>query len=93
MIEELLWYIIGLTAASLTMLGFVPQVLKMWKTKSVKDVSLTTLLQIGIGASLWIVYGIHIQDAIVILANIVTLTTLIIAIALYLRYNRYSTKK
>lgn len=84
----ILWYVVGCLAASLTMLGFIPQVLKMWRTKSVKDISLPTFIQISVGASLWILYGIHIRDLIVIAANIVTLTTLILAITLYLQYKK-----
>jgi MtN3 and saliva related transmembrane protein len=82
------WYLVGFTGACLTMFGFVPQVLKMLKTRSVRDVSLTTLLQISVGATLWILYGIHIEDPVVVTANVVTLATLLIAIALYMRYRK-----
>ena len=58
------------------------------KTKSAKDVSLVTLLQLSIGVSLWAAYGIHIKDAIIIIANGVTLVTLIILLFLYFNYGR-----
>lgn len=47
---------------------------------------LTMLVQTGIGASLWILYEIHISDPIVVTTNVVSLTTLIIAIFLYINY-------
>lgn len=47
---------------------------------------LTMLVQTSIGASFWILYGIHISDPIVVIANVVSLTTLIIAIFLYINY-------
>jgi MtN3 and saliva related transmembrane protein len=67
----------------LTMFGFVPQIMKMWTTHSVKDVSGLTLIQFSVGATLWILYGIHLQDFIVIGANAISLVTLLIALGLY----------
>ncbi len=76
---------IGTVAACLTMFGFVPQIVKMRKTRSVKDVSELTLIQYSIGVALWMLYGIHIGDLIVIGANGISLMILLIALALYLR--------
>lgn len=83
-----MWTVVGSTAAALTMFAFIPQIIKGIKTKSVKDVSLTTLLQLSVGVSLWIVYGIHIEDPIVITANSVTLFSLVILVCLYFCYGR-----
>ena len=82
------WTIIGSTAAVLTMLAFVPQIIKVSKTKSVKDVSIITLLQLSLGVSLWIAYGIHLKNPIIITANAVTLLTLVILMFLYFCYGR-----
>lgn len=82
------WIIIGISAASLTMFAFIPQIIKVFKNKSAKDVSLTTLLQLSLGVSLWIAYGIHLRDKIIIIANGVTLTSLVILLYLYYRYGR-----
>jgi MtN3 and saliva related transmembrane protein len=84
----MLWSVIGSTAAVLTMFSFIPQIIKISKTKSAKDVSLITLFQLSLGASLWITYGIHLKDAIIITANSVTLTTLIILLYFYFNYGR-----
>jgi len=84
----MLWTIIGLCAAVLTMLAFIPQIIKVLKNKSAKDVSLITLLQLSSGVLLWIAYGIHLKDAIIITANSVTLTTLILLLFLYFNYGR-----
>jgi MtN3 and saliva related transmembrane protein len=84
----MIWTIIGSAAASLTMFAFIPQIIKTVKTKSVKDVSIITLLQLSLGVSLWIIYGIHLKDAIIILANSVTLATLIMLLYLYFNYGR-----
>jgi MtN3 and saliva related transmembrane protein len=82
------WYIIGIAAAVLTTFGFVPQIMKMHRIKSVKDVSLFTLFQFSAGVVLWTLYGIHLEDYIIIVANAVSFITLVVAIALYYYYNR-----
>lgn len=84
----MVWSIIGSSAAALTMFSFIPQIIKVLKTKSVKDVSLVTLLQLSLGVLLWIIYGIHLKDAIIITANSITLGTLITLLSLYFYYER-----
>ncbi len=81
------WTFIGVAAATLTMLGFIPQIVLSLRTKSVKDVSLLTLFQLLFGVSLWVIYGIHLKDAIIIGANSVTLITLVILLILYFKYS------
>ncbi len=80
------WFIIGVVAALLTTFGFVPQIMKMHRMKSVKDVSLVTLFQFSAGVALWTVYGIYRSDIIIIAANAVSFMTLVVAIALYYFY-------
>src|ERR1041384_3090959 len=48
---------LGLVASSLATLAFLPQVVKTWRTGSANDFSLTTLLMIEAGTSIWIIYG------------------------------------
>ncbi len=80
------WKAIGITAASLTMFGFIPQIIKIYNTKSAKDISLIALLQFTLGIFLWILYGIYLKDAIIIVANAVSLSTLLVALVLYYKY-------
>lgn len=82
------WTILGSTAATLTMFSFVPQIIKSFKTKSVKDVSEITLFQSCAGAILWAIYGIHLKDFVIITANVVSLIILIVLLVLYVRYRR-----
>lgn len=84
----MIWTIIGSTAACLTMFAFIPQIIKALTSKSVKDVSSVTLLQLSLGVSLWIAYGIHLKDVIIITANTITLFSLIILLLLYFSYGR-----
>ena len=64
---------IGLLAAIFTTIAFVPQVLKIYKKKSVEDISLPMWIIFSFGVFLWFIYGILIMSLPVILANIVTL--------------------
>jgi len=84
----MLWKLIGVIAAGLTSFAFIPQVLKMYTTRSAKDISLVTLIQLSLGVSLWIIYGIYLKDYIIIVANAVTLLTLLSALFLYHKYRR-----
>ena len=77
---------VGSAAALLTMFGFVPQILKIYRTESVKDVSFYMLFQFTIGIFLWLLYGISIQDRILIVSNAVSFLTLIVAVVLYVKY-------
>jgi MtN3 and saliva related transmembrane protein len=89
----MVWTVVGIAAATLTMSGFFPQVIKMWKTHSVKDVSGLTLVQFCVGAALWMLYGIHLRDFIIIGANAIALVILLIAIGLYLKLNHGMQRK
>lgn len=80
------WTFIGATAATLTMLAFIPQIALSLRTKSVKDVSPLTLFQLLFGVILWIIYGIHLKDPIIIGANTITLISLVVLLFLYFKY-------
>jgi MtN3 and saliva related transmembrane protein len=64
--------LIGLIAAVCTTFAFLPQVIKVWKTKQTKDLSLRMYTIMFIGICLWFVYGLRINSLSIILANIVT---------------------
>ena len=64
--------IIGLIAAVCTTLAFIPQVIKVWKTKQTMDLSLRMYSIMFIGILLWLVYGVRIESLSIILANVVT---------------------
>ena len=66
--------IIGLIAAVCTTFAFVPQVIKVWKTKQTKDLSLRMYSIMFLGILLWLVYGTRIDSLSIILANVVTAT-------------------
>jgi MtN3 and saliva related transmembrane protein len=84
----MVWTVIGITAALLTMFGFVPQIMKMRNTKSAEDISGFTLIQFSIGAALWILYGTHLGDAIIVGANSISLVVTLTALTLYVKLGK-----
>jgi MtN3 and saliva related transmembrane protein len=64
---------VGLAAGFLTTVAFIPQVVKIWKTRSAKDVSLYTFIAFTVGVGLWLAYGILKQELPIIVWNGVTL--------------------
>jgi len=65
--------LVGLLAGTLTTIAFLPQVIKTWKSRSAKDLSLGMFSLFCSGVALWLWYGIMVQDIPVIAANLVTL--------------------
>ncbi|HUV52930.1 MAG TPA: SemiSWEET transporter [Dehalococcoidia bacterium] len=84
--NDIAWYVVGAAAAVLTTFGFVPQVVKMWRTKSVKDISPLTFVQFIAGVSLWAVYGTHLKDPVIIAANLVAVLILFLGLFFYFKY-------
>ena len=80
--------IIGLIAAFLTTSAFVPQAVKIWKTKEVKDVSLTMYFVMLAGIILWFYYGYHLDSISIIAANVVTGFIVISIIYLKMKYSK-----
>ncbi|NDF03897.1 MAG: hypothetical protein EB068_02125, partial [Betaproteobacteria bacterium] len=59
--------IVGLVAAALTTLAFVPQALKSWRTRDLSGVSLVMYGVFTSGVALWLLYGLLIESWPVIL--------------------------
>ena len=66
--------ILGLLAAALTSLSYIPQLQKAWPRGATGDISLKMLVVLCTGLSLWIVYGLVQRDWIVAIANFVGLS-------------------
>jgi MtN3 and saliva related transmembrane protein len=75
--------IIGSIAATLTTLSFIPQVIKLLKTRHTKDISLSMYVIFTVGVALWLAYGLMLQRPPIIISNIVTLG--LTSIILYLK--------
>jgi MtN3 and saliva related transmembrane protein len=78
--------LLGLIAGALTSFGFFPQLVKTWRTKSAKDVSLWMYLISCTGILLWLIYGLIISSAPLIAANTVTLLIASAILLLKIKY-------
>jgi MtN3 and saliva related transmembrane protein len=61
--------LIGLVAGICTTCSYLPQVIKMLKSKSTKDVSFLMYAILTTGVFLWMIYGFILKDFPIILAN------------------------
>ena len=61
--------VVGHTGAFLSSVTFIPQVYKVWQTRSVNDLSLTMMFIVFTSTLIWLVYGIALDLWPVILAN------------------------
>jgi len=78
--------IVGLVAAAFTTISFFPQVLKVWKTKSARDISTGMFVLSSSGLFLWFVYGAYIKDLPIILANSLSFAQALTILILKFRY-------
>lgn len=65
--------VIGLFAGGCITISTIPQIIKVWKTKKVKDISLKTFSILTFGILVWIIYGILKEDLPIIITNSVSL--------------------
>jgi len=78
--------LLGLTAGVLTTLSFLPQVIKAWKSRSTRDISLGMFSMFCTGVFLWVIYGFLVGDIPVIAANAVTFLLAATILVLKLKY-------
>jgi MtN3 and saliva related transmembrane protein len=62
---------LGLVSSAVTVSAYMPQVIKSWQTRELKDISFLMLLLFTIGSLLWITYGYFRKDIAVIISNII----------------------
>ena len=78
--------ILGYAAGAITSLTFLPQVIKTWKEKSAKDISLLMFVIAAINEVMWIAYGALLNNWVIILTNVIVLVMSLTMIYLKFRY-------
>ena len=79
-------FILGLLAATCTTLSFLPQVIKIVKTKRTSDLSLLMYVVLATGILLWALYGLLTRDLPVLLANSITFILALIVLILKIKH-------
>jgi len=82
------WKIVGIIAAICTTSGFIPQIIKGIRTKKLEDISPVMYFLLLFGLSMWLFYGIHLKDMIIIGANAAALLFSIVILTLRYKYMR-----
>jgi len=89
-IDSTLLTILGIAAGVLILSGWVDQIIKGYKTKSLKDVSKYLMLFISGGSILWLIYGIIVSDVFIIGTNIAAIFLMMIVLFMKKRYEKLS---
>ncbi len=82
--------ILGYSAGFITTLTFLPQVIKTYRERSARDISLNMFLIAAINEIMWVVYGGLKQDMVIVLTNVVVLVLSTTMIGFKLRYGKRS---
>lgn len=77
---------IGMVAALLTTCSFLPQAIKVIRTRQTKDLSLAMYVAFTAGVGLWLIYGLLLGQWPVILANAITLVLAAIILTMKIRH-------
>ena len=85
--------ILGFTAAICTTIAFIPQAVKVYRTKHTKDISLGMFSLLNLGFVLWLIYGIILNSYPIILANAVTIIFAVYILITKIRLDVIETNK
>ena len=85
--------VIGILAGVLILSGWVPQIAKGYRTKKLNDVSPYLMILIFVGAVLWLVYGIALDDVYIMGVNIAAMFLTMTVLAMKLKYEKAEQRK
>jgi len=88
--DELSLGILATVAGIMILSGWVPQIIKGYKTKKLDDVSKYLMMFVSGGAFLWIVYGIEKDDPYIIGVNVAAIILTMIVLSMKFRYKKYN---
>ncbi len=77
---------IGYIAGTLTTISFLPQLIKTWRCRSAREISWGLLLVFAAGVSFWLIYGLELRSAPIIVANVATLILVLLILGLKVYY-------
>jgi len=78
--------ILATIAGIILSIGYFPQGIKILKRKKSKDISPITYLFFLFGVSIWLIYGINLKNAPLIISNIVAVIGCLFVLVAYTRY-------
>jgi MtN3 and saliva related transmembrane protein len=78
--------VIGTVAGTLTTAAYLPQVIKVWRSRSAGDISLQMYILMVTGSVMWVTYGLMMMAWPIIIANAVSLLFTATILGFKLRY-------
>jgi MtN3 and saliva related transmembrane protein len=81
---------LGYVAAFCTTAAFVPQLMRVIRLHSAREISLPTFMLFSVGVFFWLIYGLAIWSMPVIVSNLITLGISVSILVLKLRYDRHA---
>ena len=91
-IDNNLLAILGIAAGVLILSGWIEQIVKGYRTKSLKDISKYLMILISSGAILWLAYGAIVVDVFIIGTNVAAIVLMMIVLIMKRKYDRIKTQ-
>lgn len=88
MFDDLSLGVLATAAGIMILAGWIPQIIKGYRTKKLDDVSKYLMILVATGAFLWIVYGIEKVDPYIIGVNVAAIILTMIVLGMKFRYER-----
>jgi MtN3 and saliva related transmembrane protein len=79
---------LGLLAGAITSAAAVPQVVRTYRTRHARDISIWQPLLLNIGMALWLIYGVFLGDLPLIVANIFSIACYTVLIIMKIRFSK-----
>jgi MtN3 and saliva related transmembrane protein len=80
--------ILAIVAGVMILSGWVPQIIKGYRTKKLDDVSKYLMILVAGGAFLWILYGIEKDDPFIIGVNVAAIALTMIVLSMKHKYRK-----
>ena len=87
-LDDTMMGVIGILAGILILSGWVPQIAKGYRTKKLTDVSSYLMILIFVGATLWLIYGMALDDVYIIGVNVAAMFLTMLLLSMKLKYEK-----
>ena len=88
MLDEITLGVVAILAGFFILIGWIPQIIQGYKTKKLEDVSKYLVISIFVGAALWLIYGIEIDDVYIIGVNVAAMFLTMTVLIMKLKYEK-----
>ena len=80
--------ILAIVVGVMILSGWVPQIIKGYKTKKLDDISKYLMILVAVGAFLWILYGVEKDDPFIIGVNVAAIALTMIVLGMKFKYHK-----